>query len=420
VPRRQIRPPKNAGRELRHGGERQQADRGELRVAGRAVIHVGEQQDHRDRDPPHREQDRADILAPRQDRLAPAQHQRHHDVVRRHDGERHGLDDHHRGRGRKTADEGGEREQFRAGGERQREHEHVAVDAPRREGHQARDRNRNDEQVDQHEVEREQPGGAAHLRFAAVLHHGDVELARQQHDRHGGEQRHGDERAPHRLAGERGGGARVFHRPGEQVHRPVEHDEGDEHADGDEGDQLDQGFGRDREDQPVLMLGRIDVARAEQHREGRHRECDEQRDVAEHRLRHAGGHVEVGEDGAERGRHRLELERDVGDRSDDRDQRDGRGDALVLAVARRDEVGDRGDVLRLGEPHDPGDQRRGEPDHDDRADIDGKEVVAVARGEPDRAEERPGGAVDRERERIDDRARADAPACADPVAVAAQ
>ena len=209
-----------------------------------------------------------------------------------------------------------------------------------------------------------------------------------------------------------------LHRLGEQRHRPVEHDEGDEHADGHEGDQLDQRFGRDRQDQPVLMLGRVDVARAEQHREDRHRERDEQRDVAEHRLRHAGGHVEMGQDRAERGRHRLELQRDIGDRADDRDQRHGRGDRLVLAVARRDEVGDRGDVLRLGEPHDVRDQRRGEPDHDDRADIDGEEVVAGARGEPDRAEERPGRAVDRERERIDDRPRAAPPRARMLVAIA--
>ena len=153
-------------RKLRHRGERQQPDRGKLRVAGRAVIHVGEHQDHEDRDPPHREQQRADVLAARQDRLAPLQHERHHDVVRRHDGERDGLDDHHRGRGRQSADEGDEREHFVAGRERQVEHEHVAV-AAGRELQQPGDRDRDDEQVDQHEIERKQPGGAAHFGFAS-------------------------------------------------------------------------------------------------------------------------------------------------------------------------------------------------------------------------------------------------------------
>ena len=276
------------GRELRDGREGQQPDRRKLRLAGEAVVEVGEQQDQEDREPPHGQQDRADILASRQDRLAPLQHERHHDIVRRHDGERDRLDDHHRGRGRQSADESDQRQQFGPGAQRQRQHEHVAVDEAAREGEQAGDRDRDDEQIDQHQIERKQPGGAADFGFAAVLHHGDVELARQQHDRDGGEQRHDDERAPHRLAGQHRRGARRLHRLREQRHRPVEHEERHEHADRHEGDELDQRLGRDREDQAVLMLGRIDVARAEQHREGRHRERDEQRDVAEHRLRHAG------------------------------------------------------------------------------------------------------------------------------------
>ena len=77
----------------------------------------------------------------------------------------------------------GEREQLGAGAQRQRQHEHVAVDVAAREGQQAGDRDRHDEQVDQHQIERKQPGGAADLGFAVVLDHGDVELARQQHDR---------------------------------------------------------------------------------------------------------------------------------------------------------------------------------------------------------------------------------------------
>ncbi len=66
--------------------------------------------------------------------------------------------------------------------------------------------------------------------------------------------------------------------------RTVEHAEGDEDADREEGDQLDHRLGGDREHQAVLVLGRVDVAGAEQHRERRHRQRDEQRDVAEQRL----------------------------------------------------------------------------------------------------------------------------------------
>ena len=95
------------------------------------------------------------------------------------------------------------------------------------------------------------------------------------------------------------------------------------------------------------MFGGVDVAGAEQHRERRHRQRREQRDVAEHRLRPAAAGVEVSKDRLQRRRHRLELQRDIGNRADDGDQRHRRRHRLVLAVARGDEVGDRGDVLRF-------------------------------------------------------------------------
>ena len=69
----------------------------------------------------------------------------------------------------------------------------------------------------------------------------------------------------------------------EQRDRAVEHPEGDENADREKCDQLDDRFGGDRQHQAVLMLGGVDVAGAEQHGEGRHRQRDEQRDVAEQR-----------------------------------------------------------------------------------------------------------------------------------------
>ncbi len=197
------------------------------------------------------------------------------------------------------------------------------------------------------------------------------------------------------------GRLRTLHRRREQRARAVEHPEGDEDADRQEGQQLDDRFGGDRQHQAVLMLGGVDMAGAEQHREHRHRQRDEQRDVAEQRAGDAGARRDLREDGFQRERHRFELQRDVGNRADDRDQRDGGGDRLALAVARGDEVGDRGDVLRLGEPHDAHDQRREQADHQHRADIDGEEFVAGARGRADRAEEGPRRAIDRKRQRID-------------------
>ena len=71
----------------------------------------------------------------------------------------------------------------------------------------------------------------------------------------------------------------------EQRAGPAEHPERHEDADRQKGEQLDDRFGRDRQHQAVLMLGGVDMAGAEQHREGRHRQRHEQRDVAEQRPR---------------------------------------------------------------------------------------------------------------------------------------
>ena len=78
-------------------------------------------------------------------------------------------------------------------------------------------------------------------------------------------------------------GQRRIHRLAEQRDRPVEHPEGDEDADRQKRQQLDDRFRGDREHQAVLMLGRVDMARAEQHREQRHRQRDIERHVAEQR-----------------------------------------------------------------------------------------------------------------------------------------
>ena len=204
-------------RELRDRGERQDADGGELAVAGEAVIHVGEQQDREDRQPPHLEQQRADVLAAGDQRLAPLQHPRHHDVVRHHDGERDRLDDHHGGRGRQPADEGQDGENARSGMQRQRQHEHVAVDLAAREGHQAGDGDRHDEQVDQHQIDREHPARALDLALVVVLDHRDVELPRQQKDRDERQQRAGEQRVERRLAGQHRSGHRRVHRLAEQA-----------------------------------------------------------------------------------------------------------------------------------------------------------------------------------------------------------
>ncbi len=113
--------------------------------------------------------------------------------------------------------------------------------------------------------------------------------------------------------------------------------------------------------------------------------------------------VERIDDSQERGRNRLELQRDVRRGADQRDQRRNCGDRRRLAVAGRDEVGDGRKVLRAGEIGDAPDERRAETDDEDRADVDRQEVEAVRGGEADRAVIGPRRAIDREAQRVDQR-----------------
>ena len=419
-------PPEQAAekrrRQLCDRREGEQTDRGELRRSRRAIIEIGEQQDEKDRQPPHDQQQRADILASGQKAFAQLQHQRHDQVVRHHDRQRHRLDDHHRRRRRQAADEGGDGQHVRAGLQRQRQNEHVAVDAAGRKSQQAGQRDRHHEQIDQHQIDREQPDRALDLVLIVVLDHRDVKLARQQNDGHKRQQRGRQQRVEGRLAREDGAGLRTLPRRLEQRAGTAEHPEGHENANREEGEQFDDRLGGDRQHQAVLMLGGVDMPRSEQHGEGRHRQRDEQCDIAEQRPGQVADRRDMGEDGLKRRRHGFELQRDVGNGADNGDQRDHGGHRLALAVARGDEVGDRGDVLRFGQPHDAQQQRREQADHQHRADIDRQEFIAGARRRADRAEEGPGRAVDRQRQRIDQQPRATGAAealdqpCAVPVA----
>ena len=180
----------------------------------------------------------------------------------------------------------------------------------------------------------------------------------------------------------------------------AEHREDDEEADRQEGCELDERLGRDGDDQAFLVLGGIDVAGAEQDGKGRHQERDHQCRVGRRLNSCSGKRAEQRGDGQGDG---FELQRDVGQRAGNRDDGDDGANGLALAVAGGEEVGDRGDVLALGEPHDAQQQAPAEREQQDGAEIDGNEVVAGRGGKADAAEECPGRAVDGQRERIDQR-----------------
>jgi hypothetical protein len=137
------------------------------------------------------------------------------------------------------------------------------------------------------------------------------------------------------------------------------------------------------------VLGRIRVAGAEGDCEARQHESHDEGEIADERKLRRKRLVGGSQEHVERGRDRLQLQRDIGNGSDERDQADEGGDPLTLAVASRDKVGDGGNVLRLRHPDDPGNEGIAQADDEDRADIDGEEVEAGMARKPHRSEEGP-------------------------------
>ena len=108
-------------------------------------------------------------------------------------------------------------------------------------------------------------------------------------------------------------------------------------------------------------------------------------------------------------RDRLELERDVRDHPAHDEDRDERAERRRLAVAARDEVGDRRDALLLGHPHELA-QETGHSSATQRGpEVDGQELEPAVGGEPHAAVERPRRAVHGGGEHVGQRAEAPAP-----------
>ncbi|MNO94535.1 hypothetical protein D3C76_861550 [compost metagenome] len=184
----------------------------------------------------------------------------------------------------------------------------------------------------------------------------------------------------------------------EQVAEAVVEAEGDEHADGEEGGELDQRLEGDRQHHAAVVFGDVQRAGAEHDAEQRQHQRHDHRRV----LRADAAGVGPGadqqvhpEDDA------LQLQGDVGQHADHADQRHHHGERLRLAVARGDEVGDGGDVLLLAD-HDHLLQHPGGEQHQQhRAEIDRQERPELVGGLADGAEEGPAGAVHGQRQAVD-------------------
>ncbi|MGX1324196.1 hypothetical protein AB7M17_007649 [Bradyrhizobium sp. USDA 377] len=161
----------------------------------------------------------------------------------------------------------------------------------------------------------------------------------------------------------------------------------------------------DREHQPAMVLAGVNMPDAEHDREQRHRCRHAECGVLPEQQRLAAGPLGLQDQIVKTLADRLELKRDVGKHAKQRGERHEGRQHLTLAVARGDEVRDRGDVLRLRDRDHLGQQPLPEQQHQGRADIDRGEVQTAGGGAPDRPVEAPRGVVDRKRQAIADRGR---------------
>ena len=190
----------------------------------------------------------------------------------------------------------------------------------------------------------------------------------------------------------------------ENLAEPAIETERHEQADSQERDEFDDRLERDGRNHAFMLLARIDMARSEEDREERHDQGHVKPGVlqevcARRRARHH--NLGIVQQHRKAGRYRFELKRNVGEDADHRDDRHEPAELKALAIPRGDEIRDRGGAIDFADADDLADHEPGQDKGERGADIDRQEIDARRRGAADGAVERPGGAVDRDREGVD-------------------
>ena len=180
-----------------------------------------------------------------------------------------------------------------------------------------------------------------------------------------------------------------------------------------EGGQLDQRFEADGQNHAPVMHRGIDGVRAEQNRKHSQDECQPKAGIDT--VGHDARHHRADPQGIVGTRNRLYLQRDVGQGSDQRDDRHQRRDLVALAVTGGDEIRDRGGLLALTDINQLAEEGMKQQEDQDRSQVDGEKGQAMLGGIADRAEEGPGSAVDRQRQGVDQRLVTHDPATGLPV-----
>ena len=259
---------------------------------------------------------------------------------------------------------------------------------------------RQHENIDQQQVDGEQPARFLQVALVDVFDHRDLKLARQHQEGERGEQH--QRRPVGRAAGvferEQGGEIGRDGRTHENIVPTVVDVERDHHADGQKRDQLDHRLERDRGDHPFVALGGVEVPGAENHRERGQRERHVERGVEIPVARR--GRSGAGEQ-AVFARHRFKLQGDIRHDADHRHQRHHARQQTAFAVTRGNEIGDGGDAIGLADAHHLEQQQRGDAHHQRRPEINRQKADPRRHRPANAAVVGPRGAVHRQRQGID-------------------
>jgi len=190
--------------------------------------------------------------------------------------------------------------------------------------------------------------------------------------------------------------------PRENIAKTVEQEIGDEDPGREESHELDHAFQHQGDHHALMAFRGIEPPDPENYGENDHQTDNDQADIDE--VHGRVGWFRYDGKGCDDG---FELERDVGDNTDQGDDRRDCPNSPGFIVSGGDEVGDRGNPVEVFQPDHLAEQSPPGEDDEGRPQIDGEKEHAGGGGLADTAVIGPGGAVHGKGQGVDDRIVAD-------------
>ncbi len=393
---------KHRRRQLADSGKRDLADAGQTGLAAdQAVNHIGQQQNNQNAGAPDVQQPATKTLVGMLGADAVAQQDRQYHIVRHHGAERDRRHDHHAGCRRGPPQEGSHGQHRIALQQRQTDDVGIGRHAVA-EQHLTSQSDGHHKEAGQQQVNRENPACQTQITRLAVFHHSNLELpgqADEGENRNGGLQQNADDRRialpvalQHRLR------ARLSY----QVCCAAEQPEHHKQPDRQKRQQLDQRLKGNRQHHASVVLRHIQAAGPEQHGKQCQNQGDGQRGIfrAERiqwrcRFGSAAGKQAVAQHDT------LELQRDIRQHGNQTKQRDDNAQALRLAVARGDKVGDGGNIFLLADRNHARIKAPAKQKQQQRPQVDGQKAPELVGRHADRTEKGPAGTPDGQRQAVD-------------------